>query len=428
MEGNVEIKTRNRRKMEDKIKSLNITREEVDEAWKAVSRAAGGPGLDGKTIKQVAMTLDDELYKVWNRMSSGSYQAQAVKIVMIPKAKGGMRKLGIPTVTDRVAQNVIKNRLEKEVESHFHNDSYGYRTGKSAKDAILQARSRCMRIEWVVEIDIKSFFDELDHELMMGILKKYTSDKAVLLYSARFLKAEARTESGEVIARDKGTPQGGVVSPVLANLFLHEVFDSWMQESYPSIPFERYADDIVTHCVSEKQAYYMKNQIEERLRHYKLELNRDKTHVVYTGIRNDHDKRGRSVPRKFTFLGYDFKPREYRGRTVFTPGMGRGALKKINDKIKEMQLDSLTHRSLEEISIAVNKVARGWINYYGYCRRSELYKLVNILNERLIKWVRKKHKTRSRGKALRILMQAKARHPKQFAHWYMVSSSTLRAV
>lgn len=219
--------------MEDKTRNLNITREEVDKAWKAVSQAAGGPGLDNKSIEQVKLKLDDELYKIWNRMSSGSYQAQAVKIVMIPKAKGGMRKLGIPTVIDRVAQTVIKNRLEKEVEEHFHKDSYGYRAGRSAIDAVLQARQRCMRYDWIVEIDIKSFFDELDQELLMEILKKYTEDKVVLLYSKRFLEAEARSEEGEAIIRDKGTPQGGVVSPVLANLFLHEAFDKWMEDNYP---------------------------------------------------------------------------------------------------------------------------------------------------------------------------------------------------
>jgi RNA-directed DNA polymerase len=414
--------------LEDKKRSLNITREEVDEAWRAVSRAAGGPGLDGKTIKQVALNQNDELYKVWNRMSSGSYQAQAVKIVMIPKVKGGMRKLGVPQVTDRVAQTVVKNRLEKIVEQHFHEDSYGYRVGRSAIEAVLQARKSCMRYEWVVEIDIKSFFDELDHELLMEILKKYTEDKVILLYSERFLKAEGRTEEGETIIRDKGTPQGGVVSPVLANLFLHEAFDKWMEVEHSNIPFERYADDIVIHCVSERQAYYMKNRIEVRLGQYKLKMNQDKTRIVYTGTSNKHDKRGHGISRKFTFLGYDFKPRDYRGRTVYTPAMGEGALKMSREKVRKMRLDSSTHKSLEEISQVINKVVRGWINYYGHCRRSELYKLAGVVNERLIKWVRKKHKTESRGKALQILGRFKAQHPKQFVHWYMISFSTLRAV
>lgn len=407
--------------MEDKPRGLKITREEVDEAWRAVSRAAGGSGLDGKTIKQVAERIDDELYKIWNRMSSGSYQAQAVKIVMIPKVKGGMRKLGVPTVTDRIAQTVVKNRLEKIVEEYFHEDSYGYRAGRSAIDAVLQARRRCMRYEWIIEIDIKSFFDELDHDLMMEILKSYTEDKVVLLYSKRFLEAESRTEEGETIVRGRGTPQGGVVSPVLANLFLHEAFDKWMKGKHSNILFERYADDIVVHCVSEKQAYYMKSCIEERLKQYKLRLNQEKTRIVYTGTRNDHDKRGHNLSRKFTFLGYEFKPREYKGRAVYTPAIGEGALKMIREKIREMRIDSLIHRSLEEISQVMNKKVRGWINYYGHCRRSELYKLATMVNEKLIKWIRKKHKTESRGKARQILELFKATNPKQFVHWYMIS-------
>lgn len=414
--------------MQNKTRGLNITQDEIDSAWKAVSQAAGGPGLDGKTIRQISLKLDDEMYKVWNRMSSGSYQAQAVKIVMIPKANGGMRKLGIPTVTDRVAQTVVKNRLEQIVEKHFHDDSYAYRTGKSAVDAVLKARQRCMKYEWIVEIDIKSFFDELDHELMMEMLNKYTEDKVILLYCNRFLKADSVTESGEVITRKKGTPQGGVVSPILSNLYLHEAFDKWMVKEHESVPFERYADDVIIHCVSEKQAYFMISRIQGRLRQFKLELNEEKTRVVYAGTGNGHDIRGHNISRKCTFLGYDFKPREFKGRLVFTPAIGQGALKMINEKIKKMRLVSLMHGSLEDMSKVLNKVVRGWINYYGHCRRSELYKLVKILDMRLVKWVRKKHKIRSWGKAWQILKQQKCTKPNQFVHWYMVSASTLRAV
>jgi len=407
-------------------KRYHIDREEVDEAWKAVRRAAGGAGIDGITIENMAKKLDDELYKIWNRLSSGSYQAQAVKIVAIPKAKGGVRMLGIPTVKDRVAQAVIKNRLNKEVDRLFHENSYAYREGKSAVDAVLMARQRCMKKEWVVEIDIKGFFDNLDHELLLKILEQYTQDKLVLLYCRKFLKADL--ESGEMVRRERGTPQGGVISPVLANLYLHEAFDNWMKVQYPDVWFERYADDIVIHCGSERQAYYMRDKIQERLSLYRLELHPEKTRIVYAGTSNDKDGRGHKLSRKFTFLGYDFKPRNYKGKLVFTPGIGQGALLMINQKIKAMRLNSLVHQTLETVAKEVNKVSRGWINYYGHCRRSELYRIGDLLNNRIIKWIRKKHKVRLYGKAWDELNQLKSQCPKLFVHWYMIADNPSRAV
>ncbi len=409
-------------------KSFNITKEEVAEAWKAVKQAAGGAGLDNKTIAQVESNLENELYKIWNRMSSGSYLAQAVKLVQIPKAKGGFRTLGIPNVTDRVAQTVIKNRLEQVVDPLFHEDSYAYRPGKSAKDAILKARKRCFDRLWVVEIDIKGFFDNLDHELMMDILQKYITDKSTLLYSQRFLKADGITEKGEVLKRGKGTPQGGVVSPILANLYLHEAFDKWMKANHQNITFERYADDIVVHCVTEKQAKFMRDVIGARLQKYKLEMHPEKTRIVYAGISNDFDDRGHGLHRKFTFLGYDFKPRKCKGGTVFSPGMGQGALLNIRLKIKDMKLDSLTHKTVESIAEVINKVSSGWITYYGYCRKSLTYKIADEIDKRIIKWIGKKYKIRSHGKKWKAIQRLKTKKPKLFKHWIMVRGIPLRAV
>lgn len=409
-------------------KRYEIDREEVSEAWKAVRRAAGGAGIDGKTIEQIEEKLDEELYKIWNRLSSGSYQAQAVKMLAIPKAKGGVRMLGIPNVTDRVAQNVIKNRLVKEIDHLFHENSYAYREGKSAIDAVLKARERCFERSWVIEIDIKGFFDNLDHDLMEEMLRSYTQDKLVLVYSKKFLKAEGILETGEKVERLKGTPQGGVISPVLANFYLHVAFDQWMKENYPHILFERYADDIIVHCVSEQQSYDMRDKIEGRLKLYKLELHPEKTRIIYAGRSNDYDDRGHQLSRKFNFLGYDFKPRSYQGKIVFTPGMGQGALLMINQKIKAMRLGSRTQEALETIAKAVNIKSRGWINYYGQCRRSELYKLVDLLNKRLVKWIQKKYKLRKWGKAWTQLKQLKAEQPKLFVHWYLVAQKPLRAV
>jgi len=417
--------------MKQMSKRYEISREEVEVSWKAVQRADGCPGYDGKTIDQVAEKLEAELYKIWNRMSSGSYQAQAVKIVSIPKAKGGVRKLGIPTVTDRVAQTVIKNRLVKEVDHQFHVDSYAYREGKSAIEAVLKTRERCMKRKegWIIDLDIKGFFDNMDHDLMLEILKQYTQDSLVLLYSKKFLKAEGISEEdGERIVREKGTPQGGCVSPVLANLYLHEVLDQWMKNKHPDMEFARYADDIIVHCDSESQAYKLLKEIEERLKEYKLELNHEKTRVVYAGIHRDHDYRGHNISRKFTFLGYDFKPRNYKGKIVFTPGIGQGALTMINKKVKQMQLTSLCHRSIDEMAQKVNKSCRGWINYYGHCRRSELYKLAEMLNIRIVKYLKKKHKQRMHGKAWDMMKRLKERRPKLFVHWYMIAANPQRAV
>lgn len=407
----------------------DITQEEVKVAWKAVRSAAGAPGIDGKSIKQIEEKLDDELYKLWNRLSSGSYQAQAVKIVSIPKAGGGVRKLGIPTVTDRVAQTVIKNRLDKEVDHLFYDDSYAYREGKSAIEAVLKTRERCMRNArgWVIDIDIKGFFDNLDHEIMMQILSKYTQDKLILLYSKRFIEAQAIEEDQERISRNKGTPQGGVISPVLANLYLHVAFDEYMHKEYPRISYERYADDIIVHCASYKQAEYVLSLIRKRLKELKLELNEDKTKIVYAGRYNDYDHEGHKTPRKFTFLGYDFKPRGYKGKTVYTPAIGQGALKMIRQKLQAIRIMSMTHLPIEEVVNKINPKCRGWINYYGHSRRSRLIKLVQLVNNRLRRYLEKKHKL-SRGKAWRMLMTMKKEHPRLFVHWYMISQVPQRAV
>ena len=400
-----------------------ITKEEVLESWKAVRGAQGGPGFDGKTIKDVEDKLEGELYKIWNRMSSGSYQAQNVKIVEIPKMKGGTRKLGIPNVTDRIAQGVIKKRLEDILEPQFHENSYAYRPNRSAIDAVLLARTRCFEREWVVEIDIKGFFDNIDHGMMMEIVRQYTDDKVILLYAKKFLEAKAVTEEGEEIIRTKGTPQGGVVSPVLANLYLHEAFDKWIQDSYPNIQFERYADDIVVHCVTEKQAVFIKDMIQKRMQIYKLELHPEKTRIVYAGKKNDFDDRKHKLSRKFTFLGYDFKPREWKGKLVFTPAVSKSALKMMNLKLKVLKLGSKTQEDIEHVVKLLNPIVRGWITYYGKTRRSALYKLADYVDKRIVKWIMKKHKIRQHGKAWKFLKEMKRTTPKLFYHWYSINSS-----
>jgi group II intron reverse transcriptase/maturase len=399
----------------------DITPEEVDEAWKLTRQSGGGCGHDGQTIKDVAEDLKGQCYKVWNRLSSGSYIPQPVLLVNIPKAKGGYRQLGIPTVTDRIAQNVIKKRLDKAVQRHFHVDSYAYQNGKGAIDALAVTRQRCFHHEWLLEVDIKAFFDELDHDLMMEMVEKYVTDKATLLYVRKFLKAPGRTEDGEEILREKGTPQGGVVSPVLANLYLHEAFDSWMQESFPGIKWARYADDFVVHCISEKQAHFIKDKIAMRLQQFKLSLHPEKTRVVYTGTKNIHDHRGHDVPRKFTFLGYDFKPRHYKGRLVFVPAIGAGALKMARKKIIE---------PWESIARDANDFIRGWIGYFGHFRPSELHKLARLIDWHLVAFIKRKYKSRSTwNQSWKALKDLKVQMPKLFYHWHTIRGYALgRAV
>ena len=403
----------------------DVTREEVDASWKAVRQAGGGCGHDGKSIKDVEADLDNQLYKIWNRMSSGSYMAQPVLLVNIPKAKGGFRQLGIPTVTDRIAQHVIKRRLEAIVEPLFHDDSYAYRPNRSAIDALAVVRERCFRHEWLLEIDIKAFFDTLNHDKLMEIVDSYTDDKSIRLYVRKFLKAPGRMENGEEVERTTGTPQGGVVSPVLANLYLHEAFDSWMAKAFPAVKVCRYADDIVLHCVSEKQAYFMRNRIGARLKEYDLELHPEKTRIVYTGTSNDSDHRGHGLSRKFTFLGYDFKPRMGKdGRLVYSPGIGSGALKLIRVKIRSWNWKRRLPRSVEDIAKEADRAIRGWINYYGHYRRSELYRLMHMIDTYLTSFIKRKHrKGWTWAQAWRELRKLKREKPRLFSHWYMIKSA-----
>ncbi|WP_341757463.1 group II intron reverse transcriptase/maturase [Candidatus Tisiphia endosymbiont of Ditula angustiorana] len=412
-------------------KHYDVSKDEVMNAWKSVRKSGGACGFDGITIEDVEGDLDNQLYKIWNRMSAGSYMAKSVLLVNIPKAKGGYRQLGIPTVCDRIAQVVVKNRLESILEDKFCQNSYAYRPGKSAIDAVTVCRERCFVHEWLVEIDIKGFFDNIDHDILLDMLLKHTDDKVIVLYAKRFLKATG-IESGRniEIAREKGTPQGGVVSPILANLYLHEAFDNWMQEIHSNIKYERYADDIVVHCCSEKQAYFIKEKVQARLKQYKLELNLEKTKIVYTGIKNDHDHRKHNLPRKFSFLGYDFKPRIWHGKLVYTPGIGTGAMKMIKDKIKKTwQLKVSVSGSLEDIAERVNPVIRGWINYYGHYRRSDLYKLEYVINNYLVRFIKKKYESYATwNKAWKHLGKLKAESAHTFCHWYMISESKGRAV
>ena len=403
-------------------KPFCISKWAVWNAWKKVRANRGAAGIDDVSITQFERKLKNNLYRIWNRMSSGSYVPPPVKRVMIPKPDGRERPLGIPTVGDRVAQMVAKMYLEPKVEPLFHPDSYGYRPNKSALDAVGICRQRCWRYNWVVDLDIKGFFDNIDHSLMMHAVRKHTDCKWALLYVERWLKAPVELGDGTRMPRERGTPQGGVASPLLANIFLHHVFDMWMARQFPGCPFERYADDVVIHCRTESEAQDVRQAVEQRLRQCKLEAHPEKTRIVYCRDSN----RTEDYPRKqFDFLGYGFKPRRARnsrdGRyfTSFAPAIGRKAMKAIARTVRDWGVHAASEKELDDFSRMFNRYIRGWVNYYGRYHPSALHRTFDCLNRRLVRWAMKKYK-RYRGhqrRATQWLRRIARNRPELFAHW-----------
>ena len=403
-----------------KTKSFNISKEMVWAAFKAVKAKQGAPGVDGQTLEDFEKDLGNNLYRIWNRLSSGAYFPPPVLRVEIPKRDGGLRKLGIPTVGDRVAQAVVKMYLEPIAERTFHPDSYGYRPGRSAHQAVEQAQRRCWTHAWVLDLDIRSFFDSLDHALMMRAVKRFTDCRWVLLYVERWLKADVQLSSGQVEERHRGTPQGGVASPVLANMFLHLAFDQWMAENFASVPFERYADDIVVHCRTKGQAQFIRNQIATRLQHCGLQLHPQKTRLVCCRPHLPSNE-----ARSFDFLGFTFQPRVAKSKagvlfTTFGPAISRNAANDVRRTIRRLwRLSQRTGMELNEIASMANPVLRGWINYYGRFRSSSLVSVLRTLNLSLRRWVMRKYKRfkkRPRA-AMRWLADIARRDRELFAHW-----------
>jgi len=346
-----------------KTKPFGISKQVVWESYRRVKANRGAAGVDGQSIRDFEVNLKDNLYKIWNRMSSGSYFPPPVRTVDIPKSDGRSRRLGIPAVSDRVAQMVVKMYLEPTVEPMFHRDSYGYISGKSALDAVGTVRKRCWWYDWVIDIDIQGFFDTIDHRLMLHAVRKHTNSKWMLLYIERWLKAPAQLEDGSLIEREQGTPQGGVISPLLANIFLHHVFDEWMRVNHPNVLFARYADDIIVHCHTEAQAQGMLRTIERRLARCKLKLHPHKTKIVYC---KDYKRPENYKHESFDFLGYGFRPRLCKGRTHFlgfTPAVSKSAIKAMSATIRGWKLHLWSSSSLEDIAKRINPVIRGWLNY-----------------------------------------------------------------
>jgi len=400
-------------------KSFGISKRAVWEAYRRVRKNGGAAGVDRQSLEGFEQDLTNNLYKLWNRLASGSYFPPPVLMVEIPKAQGGTRTLGIPTVADRIAQMVVKQAFEPCVEPYFHQDSYGYRPGKSALQAVGVTRQRCWQYDFVLEVDIQGLFDAIDHTLLMRAVEKHTDCRWVRLYIERWLKAPFQQADGGLVERENGTPQGGVVSPVLANLFLHYVFDKWMTRNFPDIPFARYADDGVVHCRSEAQARYLKHCLERRIRECKLELHPHKTQIVCCKVGEQRTQ----VARKFDFLGYCFRPRLVRSRSGklfvgFTPAISPHSAKRVRQQVRRWQLHRLSSRSLEDLAHAVNPVIQGWMNYYGAYQRSALVAVLRHFDQHLVKWVKRKYKKRRSAKrARRWLGQVALYRPGLFVHW-----------
>ena len=418
----------------DKAKPFDIPKREVWEAFKRVKANQGAAGVDGQSIAEFEANLAGNLYKLWNRMSSGSYFPLPVRRVDIPKVDGGTRPLGIPTVADRIAQEVARRYLEPILEPRFHVDSYGYRPGKSAIDAVRTARQRCWRYDWVLDLDVRSYFDSIDWELMLKAIRRHTDCPWALLYIERWLKAPVQMEDGSIVPRTTGTPQGGVISPLLANLFLHYAFDMWMARTYPHVPFERYADDAICHCRSAEEAQALWKALADRLSICKLVLHPEKTKIVYC---KDVNRRGDYQNQSFDFLGFTFRARKtvWHGHLYahgFRPAPSAKALKAISRTMRRWTLHHRSDKSLQDLATIYNPYIQGWINYYGQFYRKQLRPTLMRIDTYLIRWARWKFKRlRGRPKGARDwLVRVRRANPTLFSHWrfFNVGSRTSEAV
>lgn len=412
----------------DKAKPFDISKRQVWEAYKRVKANQGAAGVDGQSIAAFEEDLENNLYRLWNRLASGSYFPSPVRRVDISKGDGraGTRPLGIPTVSDRVAQAVVKAYLEPVVEKYFHPDSYGYQRGKSAIDAVGVARKRCWRYDWVLDLDIRSFFDSIDRDLLMRAVGKHSYCPWVLLYIERWLNAPVQLADGTLETRKRGTPQGAVISPLLANLFLHYAFDVWMQRNYPHIPFERYADDAICHCHTEAEAQALRAALERRFAECQLELHPQKTKIVYC---KDDDRRGDYPETKFDFLGYTFCPRRSKNRwgkhfINFSPAVSNQAGTLMRRTMRRWRLHLRSDKSLEDLARMFNPVIRGWINYFRHFYKSALYPTLRHLDNILARWATRKFKRlrRHHRRAEHWVARIARRQPGLFAHWPLLQS------
>jgi RNA-directed DNA polymerase len=406
-------------------KPFAIPKELVWQAWKQVKANGGAAGADGVTTEMFEKDLKDNLYKVWNRMSSGTYFPPPVRAVEIPKSSGGTRVLGVPAVGDRVAQTVAALALGPRTEAIFHDDSYGYRPRKGALDAVAACRQRCWAKSWVIDLDVRKFFDSVPWDLMVRAVQANVTHEQrwIVLYVRRWLAAPIVMPDGRTAERDRGTPQGSAVSPVIANLFMHYAFDKWLEREFPVVEFERYADDAVVHCATEQQARKVLAALEKRMAEVGLELHPDKTRIVYCKDRNR--RRPDCGNTSFTFLGYTFRARQAPARqgggamfSAFLPAASKDALKRMSEEVRSWRIHLRSGTELEDIASWVNPIVRGWMAYYGRFYRTALNGLLQRINTYLVRWAKRKYKRLRTFKKVRTWWEGlTARQPRLFAHW-----------
>ena len=392
----------------------------------------GAPGVDAVSTREFAAGERNNLYKLWNRMASGSYFPGPVRAVEIPKDHGlGTRVLGVPNTADRIAQTAAAMLLEEKLEPIFHQDSYGYRPGRKAQDALAVTRRRCWKQDWILDLDVRAFFDSVPHDLLLKAVAHHTDERWVLLYIERWLKAPMQMPDGTLVAREKGTPQGSPISPLLANLFMHYAFDKWMDREFPGCPFERYADDAVIHCDTEAQARHLRAALAERLGSVGLELHPVKTKVVYC---KDTTRRKEAEHSSFDFPGYTFRGRVVRGPrgffVGFNPAMSDKAMKAKGKQIRDWHLNRRSGADLSDLAEEINPQVRGWVNYYGAFYRSRLHRIAERIDEHIVRWAMQKFK-RLRGRPLRAwawLAAVRQRQPRLFAHWALIARASGRPV
>jgi RNA-directed DNA polymerase len=407
----------------NETKSIPVSKEQVWLAYKKVKANQGSAGVDQISMEEFDAQRSKHLYKLWNRLASGSYFPPPVKEVEIPKKDGKVRKLGIPTIADRVAQMVVKEYLEARFEKIFSPNSYGYRPEKSAHQALEKVRQNCRKTDWVIDLDIKGFFDNIDHERLMLAVQKHVPEKWCLLYIQRWLTMPVQTKSGELIQKQgKGTPQGGVISPLLANLFLHYAMDKWLEQNHPKVEYVRYADDAILHCRTKTEAEQTLAALDERMKACGLELHPEKTKQVYC---RDYRRQDTYETVKFDFLGYSFQPRSTKSKQTgklflgFDCAISISSKKRIADKLEDLKIDRLNFKSIVGVALYLEPFIRGWINYYGKYRITELKPVFLLLRQRLVWWARKRYKRYKTNmvKAYRWLDRVQKQFPNLFYQW-----------
>jgi RNA-directed DNA polymerase len=407
----------------NETKSIPISRPMIWEAYKKVRSNQGSAGVDQISMEEFDADRSQHLYKLWNRMASGSYFPPPVKEVEVPKKDGKVRKLGIPTIGDRVAQMAVKDYLESRFEQIFSPHSYGYRPKRNAHQALESVRENCRKTDWVIDLDIKGFFDNIDHNKLMLAVEKHVPEKWCIMYILRWLQMPVLTKSGELILKQgKGTPQGGVISPLLANLFLHYAMDMWLEQTHPTVSYARYADDAILHCRNKAQAEDVLKTLKERMLKCGLELHPEKTKLVYC---KDYRRQENHEMVKFDFLGYSFQPRNTKSKRTgklfvgFDCAISISSKKRIADKMKELDIVHLTHKSIVGVAIYLDPFIRGWVNYYGRFRIGALKPIFQQLRNRLVMWARKRYKRykTSLNSAFDWLNRIKEQFPNLFYHW-----------